>query len=316
MRRRIDLKAILAVAIVVVTLAACLIAAPGIGKTLRQALLTLNLWAIAAVCVLQWVNWLVHARALRALAPTASLGNCLLSRWVRDAVTNLLPVAPGMGELAGIRVLSIRGASSGLAVGSATVDVAAETLAQVPYTVLGLALAPAVASRLRLDAIGLDRRWLWLIPLAVVLAIGGVLAWRRWGYLIAAFKRRLLAELRLRGFLGAFALHLAGWLMEAVQLWIGARILGVDLGPAQAVAMSAVVYAGKALFFFIPAGVGVQEVGFVSVGALMNIPPAEALALSLLLRARDAICGAPGLLAWLWLERWRGRSVPTAAGVD
>jgi hypothetical protein len=108
------------------------------------------------------------------------------------------------------------------------------------------------------------------------------------------------------GFPAAIGLHFLAWAGGGLQVWIGARLLGQDLTLAQAIALESLVYAGRAIFFFIPAGVGVQEAGIVALGALMKIDPAHTLAIALLLRGRDLICGAPGLLAWLAVERAGG----------
>jgi uncharacterized membrane protein YbhN (UPF0104 family) len=52
----------------------------------------------------------------------------------------------------------------------------------------------------------------------------------------------------------------------------------------------------------VPAGVGVQELGYVGIGQLFGIPPYLSLALSLIRRARDILIGAPALLVWQGLE--------------
>jgi uncharacterized membrane protein YbhN (UPF0104 family) len=52
--------------------------------------------------------------------------------------------------------------------------------------------------------------------------------------------------------------------------------------------------------FLVPGGLGVQEGGFVLIGALFGVPPKQAIALSLIRRVRDIVLGLPGLVAWRW----------------
>ncbi len=47
-----------------------------------------------------------------------------------------------------------------------------------------------------------------------------------------------------------------------------------------------------------PWAAGVQEGGFLLVGAVLHLSPATAIALSLVLRGRDVLLGAPAILFW------------------
>jgi hypothetical protein len=58
----------------------------------------------------------------------------------------------------------------------------------------------------------------------------------------------------------------------------------------------------------VPMGAGVQELSFVLVGSLLGVAEANAIALSLVLRARDIALGLPAVLAWFAAEA-RERSV-------
>jgi hypothetical protein len=57
--------------------------------------------------------------------------------------------------------------------------------------------------------------------------------------------------------------------------------------------------------FVIPAGIGVQEGGYVLGGSLAGIGAEAALAVALVKRARDLVLGLP-ILAWWQLEELRG----------
>jgi len=55
--------------------------------------------------------------------------------------------------------------------------------------------------------------------------------------------------------------------------------------------------------FAVPGALGVQEAGFLAIGAAFGIDAPTALALAAARRVRDVIVFFPGLLAWQFLER-------------
>src|SRR5262249_59193014 len=112
----------------------------------------------------------------------------------------------------------------------------------------------------------------------------------------------------------ALLLHLGGWFMSAVQLWAAAQALDRPLSVGEALALQSIAYAARGAAFFVPGGFGVQEGTFVLVGAVLGVDPAIALALSLVLRARDILLGVPALMVWYTAEgrhRWLTVRVPT-----
>ena len=54
--------------------------------------------------------------------------------------------------------------------------------------------------------------------------------------------------------------------------------------------------------FVVPGAAGVQEAGYVGLGAAFGVPPDLALGVSLLRRARDLALGFPILMAFQWIE--------------
>jgi hypothetical protein len=55
----------------------------------------------------------------------------------------------------------------------------------------------------------------------------------------------------------------------------------------------------------VPARLGIQEGGYVVIGALFGLSPEVAIALSLLKRARELVTGVPCLIIWQGLEARR-----------
>ena len=54
-----------------------------------------------------------------------------------------------------------------------------------------------------------------------------------------------------------------------------------------------------------PAGLGVQEAGFVLFGKLLGVPAEASIALSLAKRVRELGYAIPALLSWQWAETRR-----------
>ena len=312
-----------------VGLTAALAAYAGIGAV-YGALDDVGWLGIAWVCMLQLASMAFCAAAWRAVAENTSFMSCLTARFIRDGVSNLAGIIPAIGEVAGARALSLLGATAGIAAASTVVDVALESLSQAIYTMIGL--IPLVL----LVQPDQATRWLLAISVAIVPIFAAFVVTRRRGALQAA-ERIIMRIARLLGFASAgegldltrnvldiyqrhrhvwlaLLLHLAGWFMSAVQLWAAAQALDRPLSVGEALALQSIAYAARGAFFFVPAGFGVQEGTFVLVGGLLGVDPAMALALSLVLRARDILLGLPALMVWYTAEgrhRWMAVRVPT-----
>jgi putative membrane protein len=103
-----------------------------------------------------------------------------------------------------------------------------------------------------------------------------------------------------------FGWQFAGLLAECLETWVGLRCLGVHVGFSQALILESLTQAARQFIFFVPAGVGVQEVSLVAVGHLLGIGSDVAIALSLAKRMTRIVFGVPALLAWQWIEARAG----------
>ena len=248
--------------------------------------------------------------------PSLSWRFFVWTRWVRDGVGNLLALLPAGSELVGARVLALRGVDAPGAAASVVVDLTAELLSQVLFTIAGVLLLVALRPDSPVTAWGTIG-----IAVAVPAAVGFVVAQRfglfrllagiseklvagsglPWG---EALHQRIAAIYRRRGrFLAGVALHLAGWLLSAGGVWAGLACLGHPVAFHEALVIESVVYAVRNAAFFVPWGAGVQEGGYVVLGALFGVPAGSMLALALLKRARDVALGAPAAGHWLLTEK-------------
>jgi putative membrane protein len=325
------MKRLLAVSVLLagVLLVVGLVSAAGLPSVAR-ALGQVGWSGLAAVLALQFLSLGLCSLAWAAVSGRGGWRAHLLARWIRDGASNLLALVPLVGEVAGARVLS-RAASvtPAEAAASTVVDVGVEALAQALYTVGAVLLLVGIIAPHELG------RWA-LVAILAVAPMLGLFALTRHQAVVSLAERALRTAVALtmakplapwpgvaervaalHGRRGAilFALlaHLAAWVVGALQLWAASRGFQHPLGLWDAVSMEALAYAGRTALSFVPAAIGVQEGAFVAIGAVLGLPMAESLALSVALRARDLISGAPALLAWGSQEaRWARRLGPVA----
>jgi len=96
----------------------------------------------------------------------------------------------------------------------------------------------------------------------------------------------------------ALALRLIGRASHVVEIVLIAALMGHPVDPGQAVVISGLVYAVRAMSFAVPGRIGIQEGGYVGVGALLGLPAALMLSMSLATRLREILPSIPLLLAW------------------
>ena len=243
-------------------------------------------------------------------------------RMIRDSAANCLPFSQIGGFVFGARAVTLHGVEWHTATASTVVDVTAEFLAQIAFTCIGLGilLARAPASGLALPVeVGL--------AVAVLACVGFMWAQKGAAPVFARISRRiagrwfadagdrlevLQAELGLiHGHAGklvlGFLAHLIGWIGTGAAGWIAYRAVGVPIAFEDAVAIEALLSAAAAVAFLVPVNAGVQEAGYVGLGAIFGVPPELSLAVSLLRRARDIVVGVPVLLIWQLVEARRLR---------
>lgn len=245
------------------------------------------------------------------------------ARLVRDASAACLPFSQLGGMAIGARVLVLRGNSWPQAATSTIGDLTAEFVAQMIFTTAALVIVAgrqfaATSLSLFLTAVAValvSLCGMLLLPRSVArlcaLVAGGIAA-RGFGF-AGARLQMIDAELRrMYGRTGSFAtcsaLHVVGWVGKGMGGWLAFRLLGARIGLADALAVEALLHAGLAFAVFVPGYVGVQEAGYILLGAQFGVPPEISLSVSLLRRARDTAIGVPVLLGWQVAELRRLRA--------
>ena len=83
--------------------------------------------------------------------------------------------------------------------------------------------------------------------------------------------------------------------------------------------LKGLINAIRGVSFAVPAGLGLQEGGYIALGALLGMPADFMLALSLATRVRELAPSIPLLIAWQQVEGralWRRRSTATEPAPD
>ena len=311
-------------------LSAGLIIWAGVGVVISAVLATgvAGMIAIAlinalpiAVCGLAW-------RALLEPAPRRSRLLMIWARFLRSSISELVPIG---GDLLAIRAMTLHGIGTGTAGAVTVVDLTLEFLSQLAFTGLGLML-------LVLDGRG-DALALWsVIGLAgaVLAALGflivqhsGLFQWlERMPHRLAAHAPwAKLPELvglhrevqaiygRPRALVSGFLWHCLGWIVGAGEAWLALWLLDAPLDLCEVLILESLAFALRSAAFAVPAAVGVQEGGYMALGAIFGLGPEIGLALSLLKRAREVLLAVPALLAWKLIEirAWRRSLALTAS---
>ena len=258
-------------------------------------------------------------------APWRHFGTFVWGRLMREAASDVLPFSQLGGFVIATRAMMLGGVAGSMAVGSGVVDLTVEIVAQLIYTLIGIAL---LVTRLGVHS-GADHLvYSVLIGLLIValLVAGFIFAQRRGlaplerlAHRIAPSAAEHSAEVnRIVGasyaqpmhLWAGLATHIGCWVASAGGTWLILLLIGRHMPFPSVVAIESLLFAIKNAAFVVPTGIGIQEGAYAILGPLFGLPAEAALALSLLKRGRDIVIGIPVLLVWQLTEgrRTRGRA--------
>jgi len=297
-------------------LAVAIIAKEGVGAV-ALAFVAVGSLGIAAVIVLRVVElafagagwWLIFpARA------NASLAACIWVRLIREAINVLLPVGQIGGEVAGARVMTFFHIPVGLAGATVLADMLMQVVALFLFVVVGIAILAGQGADdglLSMAVSGAAIMSVLLLGFFAVQRFGGMKLVDRglmkladrfgWSSLVSLATLhdnlvRIYADLP--RFAVAMVVHIAVWFIGAFEVLVALRLMGYSVSFADAVVIESLGHAVRAAAFLVPGALGVQEAGFIVLGAIYGIPPAAAVALSLVKRVPDLVIGVPFLFVW------------------
>ena len=298
--------------------------------------------AIGAPIAIVLVPWLLamilqtvgYARIIRALGRPTSFPRLLSVMLSAEAVLMSFPGGAALAETINPYLLKRR---CGVPAPEGLAAVAAKKALILLSNALYLGVAVVVggawlrsASRALLGAPGLE----WLVAGTAVTLLAASIAMSRviFSGSVASRSRGLLRRIpsaRLRRWLddeergftetdqhfaalaasrisvlgGATAAFLGCWLVEGAEALVILRLLHVEISYAEVLAFETVVSLLKSLAFMVPAGLGVQDAGYVAFFAAFGIPDAATLGVAFVLvkRAKEVIWIAVGYLLFLFL---------------
>jgi len=305
-------------------LATGLVAYNGLGEVMQA--LSVAGWGIVWASLFHVVPMAFNARAWQVLLPSRrgpGLGFFLWLVWVRESVNGLLPVARVGGELVSARLMLRQGIRAAPAAASLVVDMTLCMGSQFLFTIGGVALLAAGDSTPMSERIlygllagvpliaafwAVQRAGLFHIFHTVVKAMFG----DRWVGLAGTLRRydhavRVMYR-RSDRTLACLLWQLVGWAAGAGEIWLALLALGHPVSVGDALLIEALIQALSSAAFLVPGALGVQEGGFLAIGALVGLPADIGLALALARRARDLLVFGPALLVWQVIE---GRALVT-----
>ncbi|HEY4240287.1 MAG TPA: lysylphosphatidylglycerol synthase domain-containing protein [Kofleriaceae bacterium] len=154
-------------------------------------------------------------------------------------------------------------------------------------------LAAAIGLGLAFASAGLAARAHALLTRLPIRRLRDALATRRDGF--AATDEALVAIGRHRARLAAaWLLLLAAWLVEFGETYLLLRLVGVSLPPAAVLGMEAAVVFARNAAVFVPAGLGVQDAGYLAFLGAYGIVAAPAAAFVLVKRVKELVWIAVG----------------------
>ena len=293
-------------------------------------------WGLLIVTAFHLLPMLTSTLGWRLLMPPAgrpALIRLLAARWVGESVNSMLPVAQIGGEFAKARWIMHDGVVGSMAGASVVVETTITLMTQILFTLIGLimllfylqhntrlimsiALGMVVIAALLGIFYSAQRQNLFERMAHLVEQVAGGAAWISLSGGAATLDQAIAGLYRHKKALAAAsAWRLCSWLIGTGEVWLMMYFLGLPISWPDALMLESLGQGIRAAGFLVPGSLGIQEGGFLLLGAVLGIPPPTALALSLGKRVRELALGVPGLIVWqigTGKRLWRHRQVAQA----
>ncbi|HEY2568592.1 MAG TPA: flippase-like domain-containing protein [Candidatus Udaeobacter sp.] len=307
-----------------------------IHQGVRQVLNTFATgeWGILGVVVYHIIPIFLDAIAWWVLFPRPDrlpLHQLFWMRWIGESISALVPSAAIGGDIVRARLAAIHGASLPVAAGTVVVDVTLGIFVQAGFTLLGLVLlvsATGTHSFVGPSLIGIvialfafsgfyfvQRLGIFGFLGRIITRLAGSKDWQSlvqsgetWDQTI----RSLYA--RRRAVVACSVWTISSLVVGSGEIWLALWFLDLPASFVNALIFQSMVLTIRSAAFAVPAGLGVQEGGYLLVGSLLGISGDGAFALSLVWRAREIGLGIPALICWQVIEArrlWRTREAAT-----
>lgn len=279
-------------------------------------------WGTLLVCLFAPPSLFLCAEAWRRLFPPGRRPKAWRTFWAASmgsSINSLLPTATIGGEVVKARLMILWSSPATDAVSTVIVDKTAQAIGVLVWALVGIVMLAAVAPDERVvwwalagaAVLGLGISGFILVQVVggfslLARFLGGGSQADKWRGLVDGAEQ-LDAAIRAIyrrpwAIAGAVALRLGDRLILVGEILLAAWLMGHPLGLGEAILLKGLVVGIRGVGFFIPAGIGIQEGGFIAIGALVGLPAELMIAVSLATRIREILPSIPLLLAWQHIE--------------
>ena len=100
----------------------------------------------------------------------------------------------------------------------------------------------------------------------------------------------------------ALICRVLGWLGGAFEIYVFLWIIGYDPNIIDVIVIESFSGIIRAIVFFIPAGIGVQELAFIIVGDFVGLNSETSFSIALGRRVREILVGLPAIISWFFIK--------------
>ena len=105
----------------------------------------------------------------------------------------------------------------------------------------------------------------------------------------------------------ATLIRLLGWISGAMEIYVFLWIINVEASFVDVILIEAFTGLIRSVVFFIPAGLGIQELAFVLIGNYVGLSDSVSFSMALGRRIREIAVGVPAILTWFFIFEGIGK---------
>ena len=104
--------------------------------------------------------------------------------------------------------------------------------------------------------------------------------------------------------------RLLGWISGALEIYVFLMIINVEVSFVDVILIEAFTGLIRSVVFFIPAGLGIQELAFVIIGSHVGLSESVSFSMAIGRRIREIGVGLPAILTWFFVFEGLGKKGP------